>query len=568
MKHHPHPRGKQEGMALLLALFCVSIALIFLGTLTSRLVSQANQVDSFVDHEETFFGLEAGYNQALYNLENGKGSLVGVDSWTPSSTKFPSLNFGQDTVKPLTLKTLPDVQYFAVAQNWFTDKQDNNKDGAVDDTKEMNYYTIYAAAKEGNFVRRVESVVNGIDVNVWRNAIFAGSGAAGGLINGNVSIQGSVHLLGTNILPGNTAVHAMDLSGTALIHNNYGGIPQNLKDRIPALPKIKEGNVQVETLNAKLRVKRGLVGISGNSEIGEPNVVGDFKKDFLDGTFVQDGWTGNKTTPDGGRGDPQSVYSDNGWDNLYDLGDKVKFPVLTDDWRSPTDGSRVQDTSTGTWYTHQDYFNQVLLASPTNKTDGYYNGDLTLNVKGNTKFYWNATTNTQSTTIPATLPANDDYIAFDPVANTLRINGQISIKGKLSFTGQGNDKTVNYSGRGAILATGDVTIDTDLITCNNGVTTNYTNSFPVNNIIGIMTPGTMTVGSTSQLSIMGAFYAQTKIISAKQTNVAGTFVSNYFDMGTNVPSIFQVPTLADNLPMGMIGNYPIMSLSKISWREL
>jgi hypothetical protein len=50
--------------------------------------------------------------------------------------------------------------------------------------------------------------------------------------------------------------------------------------------------------------------------------------------------------------------------------------------------------------------------------------------------------------------------------------------------------------------------------------------------------------------------------------VAGTFVSNYFDMGTNVPSIFQVPTLADNLPLGMIGNYPIMSMTRVSWREL
>ena len=48
----------------------------------------------------------------------------------------------------------------------------------------------------------------------------------------------------------------------------------------------------------------------------------------------------------------------------------------------------------------------------------------------------------------------------------------------------------------------------------------------------------------------------------------GTFVSNYFDMGTNVPRIYQVPTLAANLPYGMIGAYPIFIYKKVSWREV
>jgi hypothetical protein len=45
-------------------------------------------------------------------------------------------------------------------------------------------------------------------------------------------------------------------------------------------------------------------------------------------------------------------------------------------------------------------------------------------------------------------------------------------------------------------------------------------------------------------------------------------VSNYFDMGTNVPAIFQVPSLADNLPQGMVGAYPILAFQHVSWREL
>jgi hypothetical protein len=83
-----------------------------------------------------------------------------------------------------------------------------------------------------------------------------------------------------------------------------------------------------------------------------------------------------------------------------------------------------------------------------------------------------------------------------------------------------------------------------------------------------MASGDMTIGTVSQLSLMGAYYAQGRIICSKQTTVIGTFVANYFDMGTNVPCIYQVPSLADNLPHGMMGAYPIFVFSKVSWREL
>jgi hypothetical protein len=567
MRNKPSSRDNQ-GMALMMALFFVSMALIFLGALVSRLVSQTNQTTRFQEHEEAFYGLEAGYSEALFEVENGGDLLVGVDEWTPTSRLFPELEFDVEGVSGLTMETLPDVRYFAVAQNWINDNLDNNGNGQTDEASENFYYTIYAAAKRANVTRRVEAVVVGRDVNVWRNAIFAGAGQSGGLINGNVGIYGSVHLLGDNLNMGTTALAAMDLSGTSLVHNNYQDMPANIKSRIPALPTYVENGVNVETLDANLRVKNGLVGLSGNSEIGQANVVGDTKKDFIDGTFVNDGWTGNAVTPDGDRGDPKSVFSDNGWDAVYDLGDKVSLPILIDDWRAPITGQRVANPDTGTWYTHQDYFNQVLVASPTNKTDGVYAGNITLNTKGS-NFYWNATKNITSTSIPNPLPpSTDDYILFNSSTDVLRVSGQVTVNGSVTFTGSGNQRTILYSGRGALLAKENVTIDTDLMTINGGVTTNTANSFPVNNILGIMTAKDMVVGSTAQCTIMGAFYAQGKIACSKQTNVAGTFVSNYFDMGTNVPSIFQVPTLADNLPLGMIGNFPIMSMSRLSWREL
>ena len=67
----------------------------------------------------------------------------------------------------------------------------------------------------------------------------------------------------------------------------------------------------------------------------------------------------------------------------------------------------------------------------------------------------------------------------------------------------------------------------------------------------------------------GAWYAQRKMVSAKQNQFAGTYVADYFDMGTNVPSIYQVPTLATNLPPGMPGGKNAFTIASVfSWKRL
>jgi hypothetical protein len=560
------------GMAMVMALMFVSVSVIVLTALTARLMNQRTAVDHYEDYKNCFQGMEAAIASGTTEVENGDDGTVGLSGWTPTydaNNQIILPAFDDGAAQPLTFTSMPGLQFMAYTVNWFTDNRDNNGDGLVDDSSERHMYGIYALAKQGSVLRRAEVIAKGGDVNVWRNAIFAGNGQAGGLVNGNVSIHGAVHLLGQNLLEGNTAITALDLSGTSLIHNNYGGIPATLAARVPPLPQTVFNGETVSTLEAKLRVKRGLVSLSGNSEVGEPDVAGNTLKETMDGVHVNDGWTGNAVVDDGDRGDPKSVFSDNGWDELYDLGDKVNFPRLTDDWRDPVNGARIEDPATGTWYTHEDYFNQVLVADPNIPTDGVYNGDIVIDARGD-KFYWNASTNTKLVgSLPASLPPNtQDYIWFDPTNDVLRVNGQVRVNGTLTFTGQGGDRTINYSGRAALLVYGNITINTDILTCNNGNPADTANSFPVNNILGLMTATNMLVGATAQCDIMGAFYAQNTIQAAKQTDVMGTFVANYFDMGSQVPSIFQVPSLPENLPLGMIGNYPIMTLGQVSWREL
>ncbi|MCX5771249.1 MAG: hypothetical protein NTZ09_13415, partial [Candidatus Hydrogenedentes bacterium] len=140
------------------------------------------------------------------------------------------------------------------------------------------------------------------------------------------------------------------------------------------------------------------------------------------------------------------------------------------------------------------------------------------------------------------------------------------INGSLTLTGQGNDRTMYYTGRGAILVNGNATIDANLLTLNADGTTAL--SYPAANCFGVMASGDMSVGGSSQLDLMGGFYAQGTVTSSFQSTTMGTFVGNFFNMGNQVPEIYQVPELASNLPLGMIGNYPIMSLGVESWREL
>lgn len=71
--------------------------------------------------------------------------------------------------------------------------------------------------------------------------------------------------------------------------------------------------------------------------------------------------------------------------------------------------------------------------------------------------------------------------------------------------------------------------------------------------LGLIAEDDVSMARTAQMSLMGAVYAQGTIEVSKQTSIGGALVSNYFDMGNNVPAIFHVPDLPENLPPGMPG---------------
>ncbi|HEY3298521.1 MAG TPA: hypothetical protein VGK34_07690, partial [Armatimonadota bacterium] len=205
--------------------------------------------------------------------------------------------------------------------------------------------TIVSAATYMGVTQTTRIRLSTKNIGIWNNAIFAGVGQSGMGINGNVTIAGSVHILGdgdpftdlngngvwdsaepftdlngnkkydsgepfvdtdhngvytpaepyidTNLdgiytPPVTTSALDAAFSGTADIQNNYNGISSTLSSKIPALSLQSIGGEMVQSLNAELRVKHGKVGLSGAATAGQANVTGNSVKETLDGVYVTD----------------------------------------------------------------------------------------------------------------------------------------------------------------------------------------------------------------------------------------------------------------------------------------
>src|SRR5262249_9629322 len=247
--------------------------------------------------------------------------------------------------------------------------------------------------------------------------------------------------------------------------------------------------------------------------------------------YVSDGF--------GGTAGTGHVYSDNGYNHGYDLSnlkdasgnDRVRFPDLV----TPVTISGVSYTS------HMAYLSANSL---------HISGPLTLNP-----------TETSS--------ASNSYgrISVDGSTGRLTISGIVYVDGDLVLDKANGNKsykeTFTYSGRGTLAATGSIYVHSNLLPVS---------SFPDPDAIGLCARHRLelaTGGGDSQLTMAGAFYAQEKVVSQKQNEIGGTFVSSYFEM-SNVPHMFQVPKLAywdavlqkyPYLPPGLPGAEPILAVN-------
>jgi hypothetical protein len=436
------------------------------------------------------------------------------------------------------------------------------------------------------FTRSVRVRIDSKNVSIWNNAVFAGTGASGQAINGNVDVRGSVHMLGEgekySDLNGNAQwdpaesytdsnrngvwdpgepfvdsngdgvwsaaepfndanrngiydepLTSADLnssfSGNAYVGNNYSGIPSDLEALIPPIGLAGE----VKSLAAEYRVKHGRTAMSGTATIGLGSLIdGGMSKNTLDGVFTNDGFGGNQGAA--------AVFSDNGTNQSYDLdGYDLGFPYISGIGAIPyeaPDGSN--------WDTYEEFYDAKALTVPvatiTSTTAAFSYGP---DANGNRISFTPATTS-GGVTIPA----------------TLNVQGVVKFAGDLQI---GSKDVIRYTGNGTMYSAGTIRVDGDFLPAPGQI-------FPTTSRVGLVARKDLmlaTGNGSSQLKMAGAFYAMGTIVSRKQNQIAGTFVGSYFDMGTNVPNIYQVPTLVNNMPPAMPGDRNIYALRTRSWRE-
>ncbi len=521
-------KNNYRGVVLIGAYLIIVVLLILGGAFIIRSLAGKKASDAQSNLTQSLNVAEAGLEKSLYQLRQDflndstpswiDGDIYGISLPLPDAsdpdeyyTLFP----------PISLNNGTYITYIKYVFSGSTPHPDQ--------------IWLKSVGSVGGFTRTIQEYATMKNLSPWNNAIFAGTGASGTAITGNVSINGSVHILGTGL---NHTDAAIDISGTGSVGNNYNGMPSDLLSRVPTCPKVNFNGELVDSLSAEVRVKNGRVDISGAASIGQANVAGNSYKETIDGFYIDvgnydgDNSGGSGTFYDGfgGNKGASGINSDNGTTHSYDLGNTVTFPSLSDPY--------------GTYATYQDYLDQNSL---------HVNESLIGTI--------NASTSNFNYSGPY------GSISWNQSTKELNISGIVYLDPAVGQTASDlsiGDKTITiqYNGQGSIFVTGNVDVHGNLLSKNTFPTTDALGIIAKNNINLAKGPG------DAQLEMIGAFYAENQVSSAKQNQIAGTFVSNYFDMGSNVPKIYQIPTLATHLPPGLPSGNASWILITRSWQEL
>ncbi len=514
-------KANERGLVFILVMAFVVILIV---SATSFVKLSNNEIRATMrqgDSLKAFYIAEAGFQRALYDLKQdfvtGGASPSWSDGWITNN-----YNVGPNTTDFYTLYS----NSFGGGSHTVSLKNITNENDEIWVKSQGTYNSV---------VRTVQVYVKIKNISPWNNAIFAGSGASGSAVSGNVYIHGSVHVLGSGLASTDTAIN---LSGTASVGNNYEGIPTELSSRIPPLPTTVFNGETVGSLGAEFRVKNGRTDLSGSAAVGQANVSGNSVKETMDGVYVDVGPYDDDNTPGtyydgfGGTQGPSNVNSDNGITNPYDLDDILSFPSL-----NPTYKAYLLNNS----YT----LDEDLISETINGSTGSFSyGDARGSIA------WNSTT--RVLTVTGIVSITDGTSDPDSLGELKLGEKNITIQYTTPDTRKGTIFADEFEVHGDLLSQG---------------------TFPTTDALGLIADGDIelaTGGGDSQFKMIGAFYAEGEIESAKQNEIAGAFVSNYFNLGSQVPKIYQVPALANNLPSGLtgLGGSPNYLITTTNWQEV
>ena len=553
-----------------IALTIVGLALLHAAVLENKLAMTE------VRKNQAFYLAEAGLERTMWNL--GQHFEIDFESrWPGGEGAWPPVD-GESVIYGIPVDWDSDHGYWILRYGEY--------DGGGPDAHKTNlgagFYEVrlyYEGADEiriestgtenvKNISRTVQIYMGQGEFYPFDAAIFAGESAvAGSIINGNVRVHGTIVILGEHL--GETApepaVELIDLLGDAGVRNNYEGMELQLEfvggdplmRRIPECPEVEYGGDLLESLRAKLHVRYGKVTAGGDVTIGTENIVPGIKGP-LDGTYVDGGFTlsGNA-----------ALYSDEENEPFDLVG--ITFPTLTEPGPEDPTMDRIDYL--------QDSSNSISLP------------DTVTEISSNVPSFWHDASGYHPGPPPEPPPGDPEwspsgpnYIVWDQTSGLLTIGGIVNIPVDELKLGEKNT-TIEYNGSGIIVVaerdpdpesetgiSGAIRVHGHLLAQGQYVEGNpEVGGFP-NHVLGLITNDLHIAGPGETHSLItGAFFAENVIRSDMQNEIAGTFICRRFDIGNQVPRLYQVPALKDKIPVGMpAGRDPLKYLVFTRWSEV
>ena len=225
-----------------------------------------------------------------------------------------------------------------------------------------------------------------------------------------------------------------------------------------------------------------------------------------------------------------NVYSDNGKETGYNLGQRVKFPSLYEPYIDPVTKKEYA-------YMYWDYLKENSL-----------------HIKENEISYQNPFDHSYP---------NKGSISWDGQGG-LEIDGLIYINGDLILGKEDQSpgtQTIRYGGKGILISSGSIFIHTHLFP---------KRIFPADDAIGLIAAENIYILPHEVYALYfmgGALFAEETVYIAEKSYVAGSIVANSFEMGRE-SMVTQVPDLATNLPPDMIAGWPDWYITLREWKEL
>lgn len=521
----------EEGIVLVTTLLVVTFLSLLGATFLILASTESRIAFNEKDFARALYVAEVGIERARQDLKYDTafdvncglfnrylGSPIGPNTDTGSLLGSAGAKYYDLGTTSACSQKIPAVGFIDVYTNSSPVSADSYSDGATYSVQLGNASGIEVTTQSQGQIgtraaRTVEARLRVVDLSPWNNAAFAGTGASGATINGNALIAGSLHLLGNNL---SSTDQAAEFSGSGGVYNRYQDI-----DATAYTGKLP--NVAPTTLHAEVRVKKGRIGLDGASRIGAST-------NKMDGVYTNDGFTGNQA--------PNfSVYSKNGKDTKYDIPSDVTVPFPCLGCTNPKTGQTYQQDLDNNSYT--------------------YSGDLVID----------------ATTGNFSVGSGSNTLSYNSTTKTLTISGIIKVTGRIKLggtTGTTRITTISYTGSGTFYSSYSNTSDDPSIEIHSNILP--VGTFPTADRLGFIAQDRIEIATgagDANLRLAGAFFAENKIILSKQTQAAGSLVSNYFDMGSQVPALYQVPELARNLPPGLPGrDLRIIYVKTLSWKEL